>query len=848
MMRIFSQLLLLALLITVASDAHDISYYLDVSNFDSTITAPEGYFGYLPGEHHIPYFQLIDYLKLLSMQSGRISAVKYGETYEKRPLYLFTVTSPANQNNLESLRTNHLRLSDPAEAGKVNIEKAPVVIWLGYSVHGNEASGANCVPLLLYKLAADQSTEMKRMLENTIIIIDPCSNPDGYNRFTTWVNMYRGATPVADPNHREHREVWPGGRTNHFWFDLNRDWLLIQHPETKGRIEQYHIWMPNVVNDHHEMGGDDTYFFQPGVLSRKNPLIPDGNVELNQKIAQYHAAALDSIGALYFTEEQFDDFYFGKGSTYPDLQGAIGILFEQGSSRGLVQENRFGQIEFSYSVRNQLQTSLATLKAAIDLKTELLDHQRRYFQESLALAKKSKVKAYLVNEKRDPARMEHFIELLQQHRIKVHHLKKSAEINKKTYIPEQAFLVPLEQKRYRLIQALFEQPVEFADSLFYDVSAWTMPLAFNIEFEVVNSDLNSLLGKEVTLPIKRQVAIPPPAGAYAYAFSWDDYYAPKALYRLLSAEVVATVATRPFEIAGQKGKLFDTGTIVIPSSLQKDPEKLVTLLGEVSQETGIDIHSISTGLTDSGPDLGSSSLRSLEKPEILLVIGSGISSTQAGEIWHLLDQRYSIKTTLIDKSYISEADLDRYTSIILPSGGYSDWDSSNVAELGKWIANGGTIIAFGSACRWLVDKKLASAKFKKEKEEQGERRPYDQRSKDLGAKRLPGAIFQVELDLTHPLAFGYHSPSLPVFKRGSLLMEISDNPYATPAVYSPNPLLAGYVHKKSLAGFPNSASILVSRKGRGGSILFSDDLTFRAFWYGTSKLLANAIFFGDIIN
>ena len=336
-----------------SAGAAELSYYLPKGvKYDPAIPKPKDALGWGVGEWHVRHDQLVAYLKRVSAASDRMQIKVIGHTHEQRELLLLTVSSPANLARLEKIRKEHLKLSLPGSKPQPADEQ-PLVLYMGYNVHGDESSAGNSALLVAYHLAAAQGPEIDRLLANSVILLDPCLNPDGLNRFAQWANSHRGKNPVGDVNHREHHAVWPAGRGNHYWFDLNRDWLLLQHPESRARIKVFHEWRPNVHTDFHEMGGHSTYFFQPGVPERKNPLTPLENVRLTEVIAGYHAKALDAIGSLYYTEERFDDYYYGKGSTYPDIHGALGILFEQASSRGHLRESPHGEFNFAFTIRNQ---------------------------------------------------------------------------------------------------------------------------------------------------------------------------------------------------------------------------------------------------------------------------------------------------------------------------------------------------------------------------------------------------------------------------------------------------------------------------------------------------------------
>ncbi|MES2798199.1 MAG: M14 family metallopeptidase, partial [Bacteroidota bacterium] len=401
------------------------SYYLPENiQYDKSIPTPQQYFGYQVGQWHIPYFQLIDYLKKIDNLSERFSIVEYGHTHENKPLYLITVTSKANHANIEQIKKDHHALTEPDKASKLETKNMPLVTWMGYSVHGNEASGTNSVPLVAYYLAAAQGTEIEQILKETIILIDPRINPDGGERFATWVNANKSINLVADPNSRELNEWWPGGRFNHYYFDLNRDWLYTQHPESKGRIAKFHEWKPNILTDHHEMGSNSSFFFQPGIPERTHPLTPKKNIELTEKFGKFQAEGMDGIKSLYFTKEGYDDFYYGKGSTFPDVQGAMGILFEQASSRGHLQETQNGLLSFPFTIKNQFVASLSTLKASLSMRNELLDYQRDFFSQTNT----DPIKAFVFGGAGDKWSVAEMVKILRQHEINVYELDKPVQL------------------------------------------------------------------------------------------------------------------------------------------------------------------------------------------------------------------------------------------------------------------------------------------------------------------------------------------------------------------------------------------------------------------------------------
>lgn len=482
------------------SQAKDLNYYLPNITYQPDIPTPQEFLGYQIGEWHISHDQLVSYCKVLALSSDRIQLKEIGRTHENRPLLNLIYTTPENHKNLEALRIQHLKLCDSEISPDLDLDKTPLVLYQGYSIHGNEASGSNAAMLNAYYLAAGQSAEIDALLEKSIVIIDPCYNPDGLNRFATWVNMHKNANLIGDENDREFSEEWPGGRTNHYWFDLNRDWLLLVHPESQARIKNFHYWKPNVLTDHHEMGKNSTFFFQPGVPSRTNPNTPQKNQDLTEDIAQFHMKYLDAIGSEYFMKKRYDDFYYGKGSTYPDANGSIGILFEQASTRGHKQETDNGMREFSFAIRNQVATSLSTQEACLKMMDILKNYQRDFYQNVKKEAAENPVKGYIFHDK-DLTKINSFTNKLGQHQLRYQKTKSSFSKNGVTY-PSNSYYIPLDQKDYKLVKTIFETVSTFRDSIFYDVSAWTLPMAYDIPYTGVTAsdNLTSLSKQAVFLP------------------------------------------------------------------------------------------------------------------------------------------------------------------------------------------------------------------------------------------------------------------------------------------------------------------------------------------------------------
>ena len=836
MKKILSITLFFFSIITLAQDYDvDLAYYLpqDVS-YDPSIPTPKSVIGHEVGEWHITHDKLAQYMTALAASSDRIAIENRGTTFEGRPLLLLTITAPANHNSIETIRNNHVSLTESGSSS-LNTANMPVVVYQGFSIHGNEASGSNAALAAAYYLAAAQGPKIDELLNNTVILFDPSFNPDGLQRFAYWANMHKSQNINPDPNDREYDEVWPGGRTNHYWFDMNRDWLPVQLPESRARIATFHDWYPNILTDHHEMGTNASFFFQPGIPSRTHPLTPKLNQELTGKIGTYHAKALDKIGSFYYTEENFDDFYYGKGSTFPDINGSIGILFEQASSRGHAQESDNGILTFPFAVRNQFTAALSTLEAAVAMRQELLDYQRKFFNDARAEANGG---AIVFGDEKDAAKAYHLAEILKRHKIKIHEVKNNFESDGKTYTKGHSYIVPKNQRQHRLINAMFEKRTTFQDSLFYDISAWTFPLAFNLDYNENVTLANA--GAEIT-ELKRPIPDTPNASNYAYLMEWHEYYAPKALNMILDKGLRAKVGMTPFSIEGND---YDYGTILIPLQNQKlAGADLNKFLAKVSRETGVQITGVQTGLTK-GIDLGSNQFRAIEQPKVALLVGEGINPYDAGEMWHLFDTRYDMRITKLDTKNFGRTDLSRYTDLIMPASWGGGLDKDDTEKLKTWIRNGGNLIAFRSAGRFLNSSELLKMKFKT-RQDTAKAITFEQRGDYFGAQVIGGAIFEAKLDRSHPIAFGYKNNTLPMFRNTTLFVEPDDNSYNNPIQYTDTPLLSGYISSPNLEELKNTVPFKTNGLGRGQVIYFTDNTNFRAFWYGTNKLLMNAIFFGD---
>ena len=815
-------------------------YYLKNNGpYNENIQSPEEFLGYEIGFEHTRHDLIVAYLNYLSNNSKKAEIIKYGESHEGRDLIMLTVSSKNNLINLDKIKREHLKYTVPKNNLKVD-KNLPVIINLGYGVHGNEPSSAEAAMLAAYTLVASENIKIKRLIENSIVFIDPTINPDGRDRHSQWANQYKSINLVADSNDAEHNEMWPKGRTNHYWFDLNRDWLLAINPESRGKLKWYHSWYPNVVTDFHEMGTNSNYFFEPMKRNASlKPLIPDENYSVLSPIfAEYYVKALDSIGSFYYTKESFDETYPGYGSSYPDVQGAVAILFEQASSRGHLQETNYGTMSFGFTIRNQYLSSIATVEAAVDNKDLLRDYQRRFFNSSVNEFKDEKIKAYEFGDMYDQNRNKAFIDKLLLHKIKVYNSKGR-------------FVVPVNQGQSRMVKNFFETNSKYVDSVFYDASAWSVSNIYNMKSKKLKSFFGESEIKSTENFIKN---IKVNKSNYAYILDWDDYNAAAALNLLQKNKIITYSAFKPFSVKvnGTKSvKKFNYGSVLIPVSKQNiSSGKLFSIVKEMQEKYDVPVYNSESGYSINGIDLGSNNFRINKPVKVAMLIGEGVNSYEAGEVWHLLDTRIGMPLTKLRFNQFSNTSIDKYTTLIMVSSDYENLLKRDINKIKKWISNGNTLITIGTASSWAISNNIINEKLVELKSDSiHNRKRYVDASEHIGREKIGGVILNVDLDLTHPLAFGYNDKSIPVYKNNNVFINKAKDEYSSVAIYSEEFHIDGYISELNRKKYiPGSASLIVSDVDLGRVILFADNPNFRGTWYGTNKLFLNAIFFGDNIS
>ena len=837
-LRIFIYYILLVLFFTNTINSQD--YFLENNGpYDSSISSPEEFLGYEIGFEHTRHDLIVAYLNYLSNASSRANLINYGKTHEGRSLVMLTVSSESNLNNIESIRQEHLKYTVPGAQMELN-KDLPIIINLGYGVHGNEPSSAEAAILAAYTLVASENNKIKRLIQNSVVFIDPTINPDGRDRHSQWANQYKSINLVSDSNDAEHNEAWPRGRTNHYWFDLNRDWLLGVNPESRGKLKWFHTWYPNVVTDFHEMGTNSNYFFEPMKRNASlKPLIPDENYSVLSPIfAEYYVKSLDSIGSFYYTKESFDETYPGYGSSYPDVHGAVAILFEQASSRGHLQETNYGTMSFGFTIRNQYLSSIATVEAAVDNKNLLRDYQRRFFNSSLTEFKDEKVKAYEFGDKNDQNRNKAFIDKLLLHKIKV-------------YKSKDRYIVPVNQAQSRMVKNIFETFDKYIDSVFYDASAWSVSNIYNMKSKKLK---NFNLGAEVTSTENLVNNSSVKKSNYAYILDWDDYNSPAALNHLQKNDIVTYSAFKPFEIkvnGTNSSKKFDYGSILIPVSKQTvSSDKLFDLVKTMQEKFDVPVYNSESGYSMKGIDLGSNNFRINKPVKVALLIGDGVNSYEAGEVWHLLDTRIGMPLTKIRLNQFSRTSLDKYTTLVMVSGSYSQLNKNQIEKIKNWVGKGNTLITIARGSSWAIKSELIKETLVESKVDSTySRKRYVDARENIGRERIGGVILKTDLDLTHPLAFGYNDTSIPVYKNNNVFINKTKDDYSSVAIYSKDFHIDGYISESNRKDYiPGSASLIVSKIGSGRVVVFADNPNFRGSWYGTNKLFLNALFLGTNIS
>ncbi|PWE17893.1 peptidase [Marinicauda salina] len=858
MLRIFCGLAAAAALAATGApaNAEPIEFFqVEGVSYDETVPTPEESFGYEIGERPIRHDLMVAYLRDLAARSDRIAVETIGYTHEHRPILFFTVTSPENHADLDSIREAHLQ----RRLGEAPADAAPMPLWINYGVHGAESAGMDAAVPVLYHFAAAQGAEVEQTLDESVLLITAIFNPDGHTRRIDHVNTFWSYTDVTDPAHAQH-DLWTAARTNHYWFDLNRQWLLLTQPEPQAWIAKWHEWKPMVTTDYHEMGSDSPFYFHPGEENRRNPLIPERARELTFEIGRRHVEFLDREARLFTTQENFDNFYIGKGSTYPQVNGSLGILFEIGAARGGAIETERGLVTHADNVRTHFRTTLTTIRGSLDLRDEITAYQRDFFADAPGLAGRDDRRYFVFSATGDDERAARFIRLLHSHDIDVYELARDVSAGGERFRAGEAFVVPLEQDQYRMIRGVFDQPTEFEENIFYDVSGWTLPLAYDLNFAALPGGLftSNLLGDEAEGDSANPPA--PPEASYGYVFSWSETYAPRALHRVLDAGALVRIGREPFSVLTTEGEAeFGRGAVFVPLARQEvDRSALHDVMTAVAEEDGVRVHAVTSGLTPTtGRDLGAWNVFSaVRQPKVVVLFDDGLARYDAGEVWWTLDYRMRMPVTLIQKDDAGDLDWSEYTHLVVV-GGDAEMPEDTVGRIRQWLTEeGGTLVAMRQSAAWAQstffgddEDGAGEADAEGEEGDAPERLDFaDMQIRDA-EHIIGGAIFEGDVDTTHPLAFGYADRVLPLHRNTTLTLERPEgDPFAVVVEYADDPLLAGYASERRQEEIGGTPAVIAQRLGRGSVVMMADNPVFRGTFPGTERLLMNAIFLSQLID
>jgi Zinc carboxypeptidase len=813
------------------------------TTLEASITTPEEFLGFEIGSRHVRHHEVVAYSQKLCDESNRLSWHSYGKTWGGRPLGI-VVASRADRQSTSQLEAIAKDRRDWAfQSNNPRNEKMPPsVAWLGYSIHGDEACGTNASLLVLYVLAAAKGPWIEAILDQHILLIDPSLNPDGFDRFSSWVNDHRGNLASADSSDIEHQQGWPRGRSNHYNFDLNRDWLPVTQPESRGRLKLYHEWLPNLVLDFHEMGEQQSLFFQPGIEGRDHPMTPAFVREITQGFAKRYAAVSDAASERFFTQERYDDFYPGKGSTYPDLHGSVGILVEQGSTRGLIHEYAGVTRTFEQTILNPFRLSLASIDGLYEQHRTLMVYQRDFYgsQRNAWLSKSPK--AFLIEIPTDNRVRNEFLNFIGVHHLDAFLLGRDVEIEQRKLKAKKWWILPSDQPQGLFLQAIVDRTHVFPFDKFYDVSAWNMPDAFGLQWFPVLSDYDPTLHgnhavvaqSQARVPSSSDSTFPPETLAVAIpgrdinSMSFMSHWLAQGL-RIRMAKVESHVTT--FESESLR---LPPGSLVIHRGDQREfSEDLLDELQLALTQHKLPFHPIRSSLTERGPDLGSENFPLIRKPKIAMLVGEGTNANDAGSLWFTIDRMLSIPITRLEPTQLRSERLANYNLLFIPDGEQTRFTDKTTETLRDWITSGGHAVLLGgslSILETLTSKTSANKALN----------PFDE-PKDEQKPILPssdGIILESRVFGKQMLKAAIGNRSVLVYQSDSL-WPIKDGPVLK---LTEKPLVAGYLNEADQSKIAERTVMGVSKVGQGLVTSMTFNPTFRGHYWGTIGLLREVIF------
>ncbi len=845
---------------------------------DEKVPRPDAVLGYTLGTRFTHWDRIVDYLQKVAAASPRVKMWEYGRTYEGRPLMLAAISSPENIRRLDEIQQAHQQLADTvglseSERGRL-VKETPLVVWLAYGIHGNESSSAEAAIAVAYLLAAGEG-EFARLLDNMVVLIDPLENPDGRERYVNGYEQRRGADPNPFRRSAEHFEPWPGGRQNHYVIDLNRDWAWASQQETRHRIAAYRSWEPQVFVDFHEMGSESSYFFPPAA-EPIHPQIDRRVVSWLETFGRGNAEEFDKLGWIYFKGENYDLFYPGYGDSYPSLRGAIGMTYEMaGGGRGGLAVNLPDGTTLTLADRlaRHLTTSLATLRTAAANNQRLMED---FVANRIKAA--SDPRTYLWSADQQEARA--LADLLILHGIRVHQTNQPADLlvrglagegpESPRRFPAGTYAVSTTQPLGNLIEALMERESPMTQGFvdrqrqrleqnlepqFYDITAWSLPYAYNVETWVASDPPGNLR------------SLPPVGGGISGGDGGDTekglgYLVPPqglASYRLAAELQKRRILHRVAMASLSTGSDLPAGTLFIPR--RGNAANLRETLQGILQEEGLTAQAVTASSAIKGISLGSNDVEAIRPVRVGLLSGTGVDSTSFGFLWHLFDQEIGLPHDRLDAAQLGQVDLSELDAIVMPSGGYDDAISPRAREsLDAWVKSGGVLVAIGDAAAFLRKNEMTSIKSwqPRKKDDAGDtaavgadpaadpeggETPVE---KNLASRPIftPGAILATEMRVNHPLTLGLRTPPMVLYEGTEILKATGDPSKDVLVARDRSPVVAGFAWPEAEERLAGSLLVGMEPRGRGSIVLFAQDPAFRLFWRATTPILLNAVLYG----
>ncbi len=817
------------------------------------LMSPSEFLGYELGERFTRHHRVMEYYQHVADVMENIDLVKYGETYEHRPLVYAVITSPENFKNLEQIRTDNLRRAGLVEGVAASEKKA--IVWLSYNVHGNEANSLEASMLTLFELASPANAKTQSWLKNTVVILDPCINPDGRDRYANFYNQYGNHPPNPSGDAKEHREPWPGGRTNHYMFDLNRDWAWETQTESQQRIKVYNQWLPQVHVDFHEQGHNNPYFFAPAAEPFHEVISP-WQREFQIMIGKNNAKYFDEQGWLYFTKEVFDLYYPSYGDTYPTYNGAIGMTYEQagGPFGGLTITTETGDpLTLKDRLTHHHTTGLSTVEITSLNAQRVVEEFEKYYKDNNTNPAVP-YKTYIIKND-NPDKIARLTRWLDTHLIRYGSAAAGKALKGFDYqtqlqttfnLSTEDLVISAYQPKSRFLTTLFEPQSKLSDSLTYDITAWNLMYAYDLNAFATTERIAT--GKKFEpKSAENSVADKP----YVYIFKYDGLNDVVFLGQLLQKGVKVRASRRSFTASGQQ---FESGTLLIPTRTNEHRANVDEVILSLAKEHRRRIFTSNTGFMDKGKDVGSSDMGFLKAPKIAMMFGEQTYSLSSGEVWYLFEQQLHYPITQIGTDYFKNVDLKKYDVLIVPEGSYRVFDEPTLDVVSNWVSGGGKLIVIGAALNSFNEKKGFNLKpyatddeksdAEKKEKEQKEKNAlvrYDESERKQISDFISGAVYKVNLDTSHPLAFGLgnHYYTLKTNENRFAFMEEGWNVGVIKGKAKPIQGFAGFNANKKM---DNSLVFGVQEKGQGQIVYMVDNPLFRCFWENGKMLFANAVF------